>query len=138
MKRIITLLIPFFLVAGCDVATDVGKEMDSKYNLHDSYPEIQKGISNITARALTDISTLPGEAPMMFALENGCRLVASADTYGNHSISITPKQISCVDGTIVKVTQDQLSKAYIDKRYFSFMDHSIEFQVYDTTIITLN
>lgn len=133
MYKTLIIVFAMFLLAGCDFAENAAEKISEEYGLADNYPFLKPGSAIIQGQSLVDISG--NNDPIIFAFDSGCRLLTSSSTFGQHSLEIIPKSITCPDGTEIALNPDQISKAYIDKRFFDYAEMSVPFQVYDTTIL---
>lgn len=133
MYKTLIIVFAMFLLAGCDFAENPAEKSIKEYGFVDNYPSLKQGSTVVHGRSLVDISE--DNAPIIFAFESGCRLLTSSLRFGQHSLEIMPKSISCSDGTQIDLSPDQISKAYIDKRFFDYTEMTVPFQIYDTTIL---
>jgi len=113
---LVVIVIPAFLLS-CDKAIEASTDIAHSYGMSDKYPEIKAGFYQIKGQALTSTVFLPGDdepIPMLFMLDNGYKLLAEAQRFGNHSITLKPKRLVCGENDIH--IEDQLSIAYLNAR----------------------
>ncbi|MFA0809476.1 hypothetical protein [Microbulbifer epialgicus] len=132
MKVLSVCLVAILLVA-CDKANEAGNYMVEKYELADQYPDTQSGVSEAVGIFMSKLVIHSGgPAPLMFALEDGRRLLAEVRPYGKYSLEIIPMSIYCND--IESKVNGAIGNVFLDTRA---IPEKVVFQIYSNEKFTI-
>ena len=132
MFNILISIIIILSLQGCEKSFD---DIAKEHGLVDEYPLIDESERVVYGVILSESEIYLEEndslVPLMIKLSKDCSMMAEVSKFGNVSIQITPKRVSCQNPNIeTELTALDISKAYINIRIK--IPDKIPFQVYSS------